>query len=79
MLAEAVGVERRGVHRAVVGLRERGLVSTSIERTGLVARLVDLDSAEPTPPSFLDLLAAEARRRGNVAQADRIRAAGVAR
>lgn len=64
MLAEAVGV----VHRAVVGLRSRGLVSTSIGRTGLVAR-VDV-IAEPT--GHLARLLAKARRRGDDAQAERI-------
>jgi len=70
-LAELLGCERRGVHRAVVGLASRGLVSTSRSRLGLVAR-VDVAAA----PTYLDRLLAEARRRGSDEQASRIIAAG---
>jgi hypothetical protein len=75
-LAAEVDSDRRGVHRAVVGLRSRGLVSTSIDRSGLVARADVV--AEPT--GYLARLLAEARRRGDVERAERIlSAAGAAR
>ena len=67
-LAAEVDSDRRGVHRSVVGLRSRGLVTTSVDRSGLVAR-VDVATA---PTSYLDLLAAEARRRGDDERAERI-------